>query len=101
MQQCENNADAIRLMIAKDEKFDPEVKNSEGYSCIELAAQRDNDELMEILTKENLTVTPGRVRRSDLDTASASVFQAQSRNSEFLNVLQTYDKSLPKIKHDR
>ena len=49
------NANAIRLMIKMDESFDPDIKNTEGYSWVELAAQRDNDELMEILTKENLT----------------------------------------------
>lgn len=107
-QLCENNADAIRLMIAKDNSFDPEIKNSEGFSCVELAAQRDNDELMEILTKEHLTVNKSidnksqeRGRRSDVDTAYASVFQAQTRNSEFLNPLQTNEKALPKVQHDR
>lgn len=95
-------------MIAKDNSFDPEVKNSEGYSCIELAAQRDNDELMEILTKEHLTVNKsienkslGKGRRSDVDTAYASNFQHQTRNSEFHNPLQTNEKSLPKVQHDR
>jgi len=96
------NTTAVELLMEDANDFDPEVKNTEGVSVIDVTISKDNNKLYKLITKDGskgmrTTFTKSNVNEKSEYSSSERVRIKHSRNSEFIRTLKPMEKMFPSI----